>query len=511
MSLLGIDVGTAAAKAVAFDREGRLLASVHRENPILDRGGGQFDFDTRTIQGHLRAILSEIAQVTQHDPVEALSVSSCGEVAIPVDRDLSVLGDAVVGYDVRGGDIAERINREMGEVGVFRATGGYLSAVSKLAKVAWYRQSRPDVYERAYKFLGNGEWVCAMLGGEPATTPSVEGCCGAMRTDGAGYVSDILRIAGVSEEKLPRIAPSGVVLGRMSDRVARELRFRPGVLLVAGGLDQQCAALGAGAIRPGQVSYGMGTVFCLTIVTPGPDLSEGMFRDRLSSRLHVVPGRHNTFVYNRTGGAVLRWYRDAFGGQERAWAAERGLDAYDLILKDMPEGPTRLLTLPHLAPSGPPHLDARSRGAILGLTLGTPRGEVVKALLEGAAMEMRLGVELLERRGIVVDDFIATGGGARSDAWLQAHADIFGSPFRRSASPEAGCLGAAILAGVAAGAFASVEEAVARVCRTAEQFEPDARRHAVYRERLEIYRRLYPALREINHALVEKGGKDGIS
>ena len=504
MSLLGIDVGTAATKAVAFNREGRLLASAHRENPILDRGDGQFDFDTQAIRRHLWEALSEIAQATQHDPVEALSISSCGEVAVPVDRDLNILGDAVVGYDVRGGEVADRINREMGEIGVFQATGGYLSAVSKLAKVAWYRQARPSVYERAWKFLGNGEWVCAMLGGEPVTTPSVEGCCGAMRGDGAGYVREMLRIAGVSEEKLPRIALSGTVVGRMSGRAARDLGFSPGILLVAGGLDQQCAALGAGAVRPGQVSYGMGTVFCLTIVTPGPDLSEGMFRDRLSSRLHVVPGQHNTFVYNRTGGAALRWYRDAFGAQERTEAAGRGQDVYDLILRGMPEGPTRLLALPHFAPSGPPHLDARSRGAIVGLTLGTSRGEVVKALLEGAAMEMRLGVELLERRGISVSDFIATGGGARSDAWLQVHADIFGSPFRRSASPEAGCLGAAILAGVAAGVFVSIEEAVERLCQTAERFEPDARRHDVYRQQLEIYRKLYPALREIHHALAEK-------
>jgi xylulokinase len=504
MSLLGIDVGTTATKAVAFDREGRPLASAHRENPILDRGGGQFDFDTRAIRARLWEVLSEIAQATRRDPVEALSVSSCGEVAVPVDRGLNALGDAAVGYDVRGGDVTGRINREVGEFGVFRATGGYLSAVSKLAKVAWHRQARPGVYDGAWKFLGNGEWVCAMLGGEPVTTPSVEGCCGAMRADGEGYVPEMLRVAGVSDEKLPRIAPSGTAVGRMPEHTARELGFRPGVLLVTGGLDQQCAALGAAAVRPGQVSYGMGTVFCLTVVTPGPDLSEGMFRDRLSSRLHVVPGGHNTFVYNRTGGAILKWYRDTFGGQERARAGERGVDAYGLILEGMPPGPTRLLALPHFAPSGPPHLDADSRGAIVGLTLGTSRGEVVKGLLEGAAMEMRLGVELLERRGIVVDDFIATGGGARSDAWLRVHADIFGRPFRRCASPEAGCLGAAILAGVAAGAFASVEEAVERVCQTAERFEPDAGRGAIYRERLEVYRKLYPALREINHALAEK-------
>ncbi len=503
MSLLGIDMGTTATKAVAFDRDGRPLCAAHRENPILDRGDGQFDFDTQAIRARLWEILSEVAQATRRDPVEALAVSSCGEVAVPVARGLNALGDAAVGYDARGGDVAERVNREMGEIGVFRATGGYLSAVSKLAKVAWYRRHRPDLYDRAWKFLGNGEWVCALLGGQPLTTPSVEGCCGAMRADGAGYVPDILRIAGLDAEKLPRIVPSGTAAGRMSEPAARELGFRPGVLLVTGGLDQQCAALGAGAVRPGQVSYGMGTVFCLTIVTPGPDLSEDMFRDRLSSRLHAVSGRHNTFVYNRTGGAALKWYRDTLGGEMRAQAEALGLDVYDLILKEMPDEPTRLLTLPHFAPSGPPHLDAASRGAVVGLTLGTSRGEVVKSLLEGAAMEMRLGVDLLERRGTVVDDFIATGGGARSDAWLQIHADIFEKPFRRSAATEAGCLGAAILAGVAAGAFASVDEAVARVCRTSDRFDPDPRRGATYRKRLETYRRLYPALREVHHALAK--------
>jgi len=176
-------------------------------------------------------------------------------------------------------------------------------------------------------------------------------------------------------------------------------------------------------------------------------------------------------------------------------------DAYDLLLAGAGPEPTGLLLLPHFAGSGTPVFDAASKGAILGLTFGTTKVEVAKAILEGLTFELRTNLDLLRDGGVLIEELRAIGGGARSDLWLQLKADITGIPVVAPVVTDAACWGAALLAGYGAGCFKSVATAALEGARLRRRFEPDPRSTACYDERYALYRELYPSLRELLHRL----------
>ena len=182
---------------------------------------------------------------------------------------------------------------------------------------------------------------------------------------------------------------------RFPASVAGELGLPDGVIVVAGGHDQPCGALGAGVVEPGVAMYASGTVECICPAFDRPCFDERLFRANLCTYDSTLPGMYTTVLFSLTGGNLLRWFRDQWGQAEVAEAARTGADPYDLLTRAMAPEPTDLLVLPYFTPSGTPYFDARVPGAILGLRLATTRGQVLRALIEGVAMEMRLNLEIL--------------------------------------------------------------------------------------------------------------------
>ena len=239
------------------------------------------------------------------------------------------------------------------------------------------------------------------------------------------------------------------VVGALDRSVARQIGVSGEVLLVSGGHDQACAALGSGVIRPGLAMVSTGTAEVVEVAMATPILDESLRQGGISIYRHVVPGLYVAMTLNHSGGMALRWFRDTLCRDQRARAAETGGDAYDLILAEAPAGPTGLMVLPHFSGAGTPLLDVHSRAAILGLTFATTQAEIAKAILEGLTYELRLNLELLRDAGIQLEVLHAVGGGARSEIWLQMKADICRVRLRVPQITEAACLGAAILAAVA--------------------------------------------------------------
>jgi xylulokinase len=197
---------------------------------------------------------------------------------------------------------------------------------------------------------------------------------------------------------------------------------------------------------------------------------------------------------NHSGGLLLRWFRDTLCHWELERARATGQDPYDLVLANVPEGPTGLLVLPHFSGSGTPLLDTTSKGAILGLTFATTHATIAKAILEGLVFELRVNTDLLKEAGVVIDELHAVGGGARSPLWLQLKADICRIPLRVPQVTEAACLGAALLAGTAAGTYPDLGTAVERTVRLEQRVEPRPESVAAYEERYRLYQQVYPTL-----------------
>jgi xylulokinase len=230
-----------------------------------------------------------------------------------------------------------------------------------------------------------------------------------------------------------------------------------------------------------------------------------MLGSGLNVEQHVVPGQFVSFLYNLSGGALLRWARDVLAAREKVEAAGRGVDIYDQLLAEMPEDPTGLMVLPHFAPCGPPTFEAETSGAILGLKLETSRGELVKGLLEGVTYYFKEGLDGVSQAGLPIHEFRATGGGSKSDRWLQLTADILGQPIARVGVTECGVVGAAMLAGVTAGVLPSALEAAAHWVKVTRSFEPRPRVQAAYQERMAHFKALVPLLKDTLRLLPRPG------
>jgi xylulokinase len=329
----------------------------------------------------------------------------------------------------------------------------------------------------------------------------------------------MLALAGLDESRLSPARPSGTVLGEIAPGIAADLGLAPGVLAVVGGHDQCAGTLGIGGIGEGIVMDSTGTVECVAVASPRLVLDHKLLESNLPAEPHTVAGMYVVLGWSSVGGALLKWYRDtftsvgvwergsvrgllpAYARGEQAEAERTGASTYDLILDEAVEGPSPVLILPHFVGSGTPALDPLSKGAILGLTLSTTRGQIVKAILDSVTYEIKLSIDAMEAAGIAVRELRAMGGGAKSPRWLQTKADITGKPVKAMDVSEAPCLGCAMLAGVATGAYASIQEAVARMVRVNRTYEPNPKLQPQYAEKAAIYADVYPTLASLNHRL----------
>jgi len=501
MSLIGLDIGTTGCKAVVFDPEGRMLARAFREYGMVCDVPAKAEQDAEQVWALAKETLGEVASTGSARNARALSVSVQGDAIIPVDREFRALHPALLGMDYRSAAQARQCAELFGEFELFQRTGMRPHPLNSLTKVLLLRELAPAVFERAWKIVTYADFMLGKLGGEAVLDHTMASRTMAFDLAGGRWCEEIHRRLGLSPELWSATVPSGQKVGALRPALAEELGLPRRLVLVSGGHDQTCAALGAGAVREGRAVVSTGTAEVLSTALDKPVLSRAFFDGYYPCYRHVVPGRFFTFGLNHSGGVALRWWRDQFGAAEISEAAARGIEAYAVMDERLPTGPSPVLVLPHFTGRGTPSCDLAARGAVLGLTLATSRHDVFKGVLEGLCFELRANLEAWQAAGVRVDELVAVGGGAKSAAWVQLKADVLGRPVRTLRCPEAAALGAALLAGTAVGVYASLEEAVARAVVPDRQFEPMPDRAAHYRERWSVYQQAAAALQSLNPLL----------
>ena len=495
MSYLGLDIGTTGCKAAIFNAEGRLLAFAYREYPLLSPEPGWAEVDSARVCQDCCDVIQESAAAARGDPVRAMAISCQGEAFTPVAADGACLGNGMVSSDARAIDIVTSFSDEFGPRRLYDLTGHTPHPMFTLFKLLWLRRQQPDVFAKATRFLCFEDLFHARLGLDPVISWPLAGRTMFFNVRTHRWEEEILQAIDLDPARLARPAPSGSVVGTIPHTVAGALGLPNDVLVIAGGHDQPCGALGAGAVEPGVAMYASGTVECICPAFDQPRFDERLFRANLCTYDFTMPEMYTTILFSLTGGNLLRWFRDQWGQAEVAEAGRLGVDPYELLMQAMAADPTELMVLPYFTPSGTPHFDARTPGAILGLRLTTTRGQVLRALIEGVAMEMRLNLEILAESGLAVEQLRAIGGGAKSPALVQLKADVLNRPMTTLEVTEAGCLGVALLA-CAAHTSASPRDVVNTWVKPGPAVEPDPRRAAHYDERFGAYRELYPAIRE---------------
>ncbi|MCP4641679.1 MAG: hypothetical protein GY851_14645 [bacterium] len=495
MSLLGIDVGTTGCKSSAFAEDGTPIATAYEEYDAQRPQPGWAELDAVDVWAKVKATVATVAAQTKEDPVAAVSVSSLGEAAVPVSSDRRILGPSILNFDVRGEEYLEGLAESLDAERLFDLNGNTLGNHYALTKLIWLKDHDPGLYAKADAFLLWAPFVAFMLGAEPVADYSLANRTLLFDLDSGDWSDELLAWSGLDRDKLPATAPSGTVIGSVSDAVADELGLPRGVSVATGAHDQCANGVGCGVTEEGRAMIGMGTYICIMPVYGARKDAAAMMPCGLNTEHHAAPGAFVSFIYNH-GGSMLKWYRDTFAAEEHRHAQEQGDDIYAKLIAETPEGPSSVMVLPHFAATGPPDFITDSSGVITGLKLETTRGDVLKGILEGAVFYLRECVDSLAPAGIRIDEYRAVGGGSKSDVWLQATADILDRPITRPRVTEAGTLGAAILAGAATDVFKSVTEGTKAMVRLDKTFEPNAASHDRYDPRYQTYKRLWPTMKD---------------
>jgi xylulokinase len=487
-----LDIGTGGCKAVVFDAGGRELASSFREYPVLHPLPDYAELNSDEVIAKCFEVISEVnAAIT--DPVVSMCISSQGEAFTPLSHDGKTLGNAMVSSDSRARDITETWSNNFGIEKIYKITGHTPHPLFTLFKILWIKENQPEVWKNTSLFLCFEDLFHYRVGLEPRISWSLAGRT--MLFDVLNHVwnNDILEEIGLSADKLAIPSAPGEMTGVIALEYGARMGFKNPVTIVAGGHDQNCAALGAGVIDAGMCMYATGSVECFCPILEKPSFSDELRKNNLCCYDYTIKGCYTSVAYSLTGGNILRWFRDEFGQAEKELAEISGQNSYSLILNSMPLLPTSLLVLPYFSATGTPYFDTRAKGAIIGLQLTTTRGEIIKALLEGVALEMKLNLQLMEKSGMKIDTFVATGGGTRNKSWTQLKADVLNKKILVRNVGEAGCYGAAMLA---CSAFMKIPviELLRNNNMESEVFTPNPEYAITYDSKFETYRKLYPTL-----------------
>jgi xylulokinase len=498
MSVLGIDIGTSGCKASVVDAAGRILGQAYREYPLVSPGPGLEEIDPEVVWRSTKEVIGRAAaESARGDPVAAISVSSFGEAVVPLASYGLPLRNAILYIDRRGADEARFLEEGIGRAKVQAITGAPPHPMYSISKILWLKRNERDTYERTWKFLLMADYILFRLGASPRTDYSLAARTQAFDIVRKVWSPEILGYMGIDAEKLGDPVQAGTAVGELDNDLAGELGLPAGALLVAGGHDQPCAALGSGVTGPGVAVDGLGSTECATPAFDHPIMNEAMARGGFACVPHVVPGLYVTYAFTFTCGSILRWFRDTLAGGRQAEADRRGVDIFDLLIEEAAGQPSPLLLLPHFAGAATPYMDPQAKGAIVGLGIETTGRDIIRAILEGVTFEMMLNLERLEEAGIKIEELRAAGGLSKSGTFLQLKSDMMGRPISALDVGEAGTLGVALLAGAACGLYPDARAGAKALVRTRQVFEPDMAAHAGYMERFEQYKRMYPAVKEI--------------
>ena len=448
MNFIGIDLGTTSIKAAVFDETGRRLALSSVEYTLETNRPGFVEFPAGRYAEICRELIDSLAAEYQ---VAALAVDSQGETLILADDEGRPLCPAVNWTDLRAVAEAGLIEEKFGRPTVYEVTGQpEITGGWPASKLLWFRRQRPDIFSRIKKIFLLEDWIIYNLCGAFVSEPTLQSSTIYYDIRRRCWWDEMLGFIGVSRDMLPEVVPSGSIVGKYK-----------GILVVTGALDQIAGSLGAGVVSLGSISEMTGTIMALC--APCSDIPEYNPNSIIPCHLHALDGMYCRLLWSSAAGAAYKWFRDEF-------CPGLSYGELDKLAKTVPPGCLGLTFLPHLFGSVIPINNPGARGAFYGITTAHKRAHFVRAILESVAFTLK---NYLDYIGLAeAGELRITGGGAKGELWPQIKADVTGCRLATLSESECACLGAAMLAGLGAGAYRSLEEAATGAVRIKRVFEP---------------------------------------
>ncbi len=427
-------------------------------------------------------------------PEDIACVGFSGQMhgAVMLDEQDRVVRPALIWCDVRTEEQCEQLNAKLGAEKIIQLTCNPALPNFTLTKFLWVQEHEPQNWKRVRHVMLPKDYVRFRLTGERAI--DMADASGTLMLDVAHrrWSKEMLQAGGIDERMLPGLFESPDVCGKVSAEGAAATGLKVGTPVVAGAGDQAAGATGVGIVVPGAVSATIGTSGVVFAATDRPALDP---KGRLHTFCHAIPGRWHVMGVTQAAGLSLRWFRDQFGA-----GPDDGRDPYDRLGDEAAKiapGSDGLLWTPYLMGERTPHLDGKARAALVGLTASHTRANVIRAILEGVAFSLRDSFTIFEEMKVPVKTIRLGGGGARSPLWRQIQADVYGHEIEIVEAEEGAAYGAAILAGVGAKLWPTVDAACAAVVRVAKRVAPQPAAVAVMNQSYPAYRRVYSATKAI--------------
>jgi xylulokinase len=494
--LISIDIGTTSCKTSIFNLNGDLIAQAQKGYPLyLPKRG----FSEQNAEEWWKAVCRCIKLVLKLSKASAkniISVCSTGQFPslVLLGNHGKPLRHAIIYSDMRGEEQTKLIFSEVGLEKVKEITGFPASMFPGLpiSKILWLRENEPEIVKQVKKCIGAKDFVNYQLTGEVATDFLEAWWTGLVDYRNYLWSKDILEILEIPEEWFGKICRPQEVIGYVNKQASKQTGLKEGTPVICGSGDGMCAILGSGLIETGSIMDVTGATEIVAAVTNKslpPSIGESIFCWQ-----HLVEGLWIGYASTATSGAALQWFKELFKKRVK----------YDALLKQAEEselGSNGLIFLPYLAGEYAPFFDLNAKGAFIGISLTTEEKHFIRAILEGIAFSLAHILEAFSKLGIEIKSVRVGGGGSKSNLWNKIKADVIGKEFLRIKVSDVTSLGAAILASVGVKVYSRISEAVENMVKISERIKPDLENHKKYSKIYEVYKEVYPNLKEVFNKL----------
>lgn len=488
---LGIDTSTTATKALLIDADGNVLGIGRSEYDYATPMPGWSEQDPDLWWNGTIDAIREATRLSGVDPSTVAAVGITGQMhgLVALDANDRPIRPSILWNDQRTATQCDEIRERVGRDRLIAVTGNDALTGFTAPKILWMRDEEPENYARISTILLPKDYVRLRLTGVRAVDRA--GASGTLLFDleQRDWSDEVIESLGLQRDWFPSTFEGTDVTGHITDEAASLTGLKPGTPVIGGAGDQAANGVGTGAVEPGTVAVSLGTSGVVFAATDRPVVDADA---RLHSFCHAVPGLWHQMGVMLSAAGSLRWFRDTVAPD--ASFADLSSEAGTVA-----PGSDGLLFLPYLTGERTPHPDPEARGAFVGLTVRHTRAHLTRAVMEGVAFGLRDSLEIIREQSEVREIRVA-GGGAASPEWLQILADVFGAEVCTVDVPESAAFGVALLAAVAAGEYPTAGDAVDATIRTGKTYLPDSDTTR-YRDMHDIYRSLYPTLRDISHQL----------
>ncbi len=489
MYYIGVDLGTSAVKLLLMKSGGTIEKIVSREYPLSFPHPG---WSEQKAEDWWSAVTDGIKELTSEiDAKEVAGIGAGGQMhgLVVLDENDNVLRPAILWNDGRTQKETDYLNNEIGKDRLRENTGNIAFAGFTAPKILWMKENEPELFSKIRKIMLPKDYINYKLTGVHCTDYSDAAGMLLLDVRHKTWSKDMLEICGITEEQMPKLYESYDVVGTLLPEVAKALGLTTDVKVVAGAGDNAAAAIGTGTVGNGACNISLGTSGTLfissdTFLAP----SEG-----IHSFAHA-DGKWHLMGCMLSAASCNKWFMDEIL-QTKDYAGEQ------TPITDEKLGKNHVYYLPYLMGERAPHNDPLARSCFIGMTMDTTRADMTQAVLEGVAFGIRDSLEEIKGLGIEINESMICGGGAKSPLWKKIFANVLNIKLNTPETEQGPGFGGAVLAAVANGEYASVQEACDKLIKVTDTLEPDPQLAALYEEKYQTFHKLYPALKPFFPAL----------